>query len=58
MYKVVGYDSFSHEGFDIGKFRDLQKAKDAADRVAKGKQMTLAYVYDNAGRRVYTVGSY
>ena len=57
-YKVTGYDSFSHENFPLGAFKTLELAKAAADKCAKGKQMTLAYVYDVHGKQVYKVGSF
>lgn len=58
MFKVVGYDSFSHEDWQAGTFSTLEEAKKTADDIAKGKNMTLAYVYDSYGKRVYKQGSF
>lgn len=58
VYTVKGYDAFSHEGWESGMYSSLNLAKLKADEIAKGKQMTLAYVYDGDGKQVYQVGSF
>lgn len=57
-YTVRGYDAFSNEGWESGMYSSLNLAKLKADEIAKGKQMTLAYVYDGDGKQVYQVGSF
>ena len=56
MYKVIGYDSFSREEFNVGEF----STKDEAVSVAKDKGgvMMLMYVYDAIGNRVARYGEY
>lgn len=56
MFKVVGYDSFSHEEFEVGEYKTKDKAINVADK--KGGQMTLMYVYDQNGKRIYKAGTY
>lgn len=55
-YTVEGYDSFSREGFPVGRYATANEAIEVANR--KGGQMTLMYVYDPDGKRIHTAGSY
>lgn len=55
-YRVEGYDSFSHEGFPVGVYTTAEEAIEVATQ--KGGQMTLMYVYDPSGKRIFQAGSY
>jgi hypothetical protein len=55
-YKVIGYDSFSHEDFPVGQYDTEEEAVEVAKE--KGGVMTLMYVYDPTGKRIFTAGSY
>lgn len=56
-YKVHGYDTFSHEGWDYpDKFDTLEEAKTFAK--SEAGQMTLMYVIDPNGQQVCRYGSY
>lgn len=55
-YRVEGYDSFSNEEFHVGEYTTAEEAINVAKR--KGGTMTLMYVYDPKGKRIFQAGSY
>lgn len=54
-YKVVGYDSFSHEEYPIGEFKTQGEAMEEARK--HGGTMNLAYVYFK-GEQLAKYGTY
>ena len=55
-YRVVLVDTFDGSDCVIGNYKDLDEATKIADK--KGGQMTIVYVYDSAGKIVYSAGSF
>lgn len=56
MYSVKGYDSFSGEHYDIGKYKDKDKAINKAKE--SGGEMNLIYVYDERGVQIAKFGTF
>lgn len=54
-YKVVGYDSFSHEDWEVGQYKNKDDAINAAKE--RAGTMTLMYVYEG-DNRIASFGSY
>lgn len=56
LYRVVGYDSFSHEEFPVGEFHTKGEAVVMAN--SKAGQMTLMYVYGPDGKHIHKAGTF
>lgn len=55
-FRVLGFDSFSHEEFHVGYYDTAAEAIKVANE--KGGVMTLMYVYDPTGRLFHQAGSW
>lgn len=55
-FRVVGYDSFSHEEYTIKTTGSLFEANRIASE--KGGTMNIVYVYDDNGKQLEKFGTY
>ncbi len=55
-YRIVGVDTFDGTDWLEGDFKDLQRAKQHAEK--RGGTMLKMHVYDDRGRHVYDAGTF